>query len=318
MSAAVILPILNSNTNTGNNSNRNIRRSEKFFKKFQQEIELSNSRLSTSDSSHLNNSSDTILPNFKINRNKTPTPILKQTNKTTKSSSPSQIQGTMSMTNVAIHNNNNINAVSTHNIDSQQRTAHNIKLVRSTSSLSTNGLKSASSSSTTAYYRAKIQGEDVNKKSIAEKSNQKNNNQSIASSSNSQLTSSSALLFGFKMHKPKSNLSSEDLSYKKSYSNNGHKNNMNMNREVTDFQVKPVLSKSLTNKIENAKKNLIKIKNPADIKRSSLINLSNNTNNSSSSTRNKNHSLYSLNSKYTSLIRQKHLNKLQTVSTILE
>jgi hypothetical protein len=324
MSAAVVLPNLNT-SNTS--SSRNIRRSEKFFKRFQKEIELSNSRLSISDTSttRLNNSSETnsatsLSPNLKTyHRTKTPTAQIIQINNKTTSQNLST-PATLSTPNINNHNNfhsnNNVHNLNNRNINSNAETnlqpIKHIKLNRSSSSLSTSGLKSASSASTTIYYKSKIQIEENNlennkKKLASEKSSQLKTINPAAVSSNNQLASSSSLLFGFKIHKPKSTLSNEDLNLKK---NNNRRAESNDNNEI-----KPVLSKSLTNKIENAKKNLIIKKLPEVHKRSSHITLSN-TNNDQ--IKNNKSNLYSINSKYTSLIRQKQLNKLQTVSTIIE
>jgi hypothetical protein len=326
MSAAVVLPNLNT-SNTS--SSRNIRRSEKFFKRFQKEIELSNSRLSISDTSttRLNNSSETnsatsVSPNLKTyHRIKTPTAQIIQINNKTTSQNLS-IPATLSTPNINNHNNfhsnNNAHTLNNRNINSNTETnlqpIKHIKLNRSSSSLSTSGLKSASSASTTIYYKSKIQTEENNlennkKKLASEKSSQLKTINPAAVSSNNQLASSSSLLFGFKIHKPKSTLSNEDLNLKKN-TNRKAESTTNDNNEI-----KPVLSKSLTNKIENAKKNLIIKKLPEVHKRSSHITLSNNNNDQ---IKNNKSNIYSINSKYTSLIRQKQLNKLQTVSTIIE
>ena len=167
MSAAVILPNLNTNNTS---SSRNIRRSEKFFKRFQKEIELSNSRLSISDTnstSRLNNSSETnsatsISPNLKTyHRIKTPSAqIIQIHNKTT--SQNLSTPGSLSTPNINNHNNSNNNANLVNNRNNNTHTEthfqpiKHVKLNRSSSSLSTSGLKSASSASTTIYYKFTI------------------------------------------------------------------------------------------------------------------------------------------------------------------
>ena len=335
MSAAVILPSVNAHTS---NSSRNIRRSEKFFKRFQQEIELSNSRLSISDTNRFNNSVEiTTTPNSKSNhRTKTPTTaigIMQMNNNSSKSTSQNlATPATLSTPNINNRNNNtglfNTRPVNNPNSEAHLQPIRHIKLNRSSSSLSTSGLKSASSASTTIYYKSKIQLEDDNnngnskKKTGSEKPQLNKNINPAAITSNSQLTSSSSLLFGFKIHKPKSSLSNEDLNNKNNNNTIGSSKFIKESTSNADYQeVKPILSKSLTNKIENAKKNLIYKKIPNDSggghKRSSQINL-NQSNDNNKNTMNSKSSLYSINSKYTSLIRQKQVNKLQTVNTIVE
>jgi hypothetical protein len=295
MSAAVILPNPNMN-------NRNIRRSEKFFKKFQQEIELSNSRLSdninntTRSSSRLTQPNDTVLtPILKTHRSKTPTISFSQIdNKPQKQQhkyrvSPVSTPDTLSTPNINNTHGGLSSSFSSRNSNTSNETIKNIKLNRSSSTVTTSGLKSASSASTTIFLKSKQQQIDDKKVPQLKSSH-------LATSSNTQLTSSSSLLFGFKMHKPKPNSTNDDLFIKKVPLNK------NISSEFIDVnENRPILSKSLTNKIENAKKN-----GNSFHKKSSQV-LSTNKNN-----------LFSLNSKYTSLIRQKQYNKLQTVSTILE